>query len=379
VALFVDSVRNGENQSDINVNQSVRRRSRRWLGPILLTLSTAIVVGVAASPSPFVLEQPGPVFDTLGVVTVGTAEVPLIDIPKQRTYPTKGSLSMLTVSIAGNRDNPVSWFEVIPAWFNPSKAVVPVNLIYPVGTSVAQSSQQSKIEMDVSQQEAIAAALGELNYSYTSVLTVAGTVPGGPAEKILLANDTIVSVNGEKFTDVSQLRTAIAANGVAKPAEVIVQRAGTTRTFSIVPNLSDSTPAVPVLGILVSSKYTFPFDIKIQLNNVGGPSAGQMFALGIIDKLTPGSLTGGADVAGTGTITGSGQIGAIGGIRQKLYGAVASGAKYFLAPASNCDEVTGHIPAGLRVISVSTLTDSLAALTGIAAHDTASLPSCPAG
>jgi PDZ domain-containing protein len=90
-------------------------------------------------------------------------------------------------------------------------------------------------------------------------------------------------------------------------------------------------------------------------------------------------LTGGAAIAGTGTITGSGQIGAIGGIRQKLYGAVAAGAKYFLAPASNCDEVTGHVPAGLQVIAVSSLNDSLAALTGIAAHDTASLPRCPAG
>ena len=377
MALFVDTVSNGGTQSDSNANQLPRRRRGRWVGPTLLALATAIVVGVAASPSPFVLEQPGPVFDTLGVVTVGKSDVPLIDIPKQRTYPTSGSLSMLTVSIAGNRDNPVSWFEVIPAWFNPSKAVVPVDLVYPVGTSVEQSSEQSKIEMDVSQQEAIAAALGELNYRYTSILSVAGTVPTGPAANILLPDDTVVSVNGEKFTDVSQLRAAVAANGVAKAAVVVVERAGTIRTFSIVPELSTSTPQVPVLGILVSSTYTFPFDVKIQLNNVGGPSAGQMFALGIIDKLTPGSLTGGAAIAGTGTITGSGQIGAIGGIRQKLYGAVAAGAKYFLAPTSNCDEVTGHIPAGLQVIAVSTLNDSLAALTGIAADDTASLPSCP--
>jgi PDZ domain-containing protein len=372
VALFRDSDSGG----DINYTAS---RRRRWLGPSLLVVAVAIVVGIAGSPSPFVVEQPGPVFDTLGAVTVENSEIPMIDIPTQETFPTEGSLSMLTVSILGNRESPVSWIEVVPAWFDPSKAVVPVDVVYPAGTTVQQSSEQSKIEMDISQQEAIAAALGELNYSYTSVLTVAGTVPTGPAENILLANDTIVSVNGEKFTDVSQLRAAIAANGVTKPAEVIVDRAGTARTFSIVPNLSDSVPPVPVLGILVSSEYSFPFDIEIQLNNVGGPSAGQMFALGIIDKLTPGSLSGGAAVAGTGTITGGGQIGAIGGIRQKLYGAVNSGAKYFLAPASNCDEVSGHIPAGLQVIAVSTLKDSLAGLKGIATGDTAALPGCPVG
>jgi len=368
VALFADN----------DINFPPRRRRRRWLGPTLLAIAALTIVGVAVSPSPFVVEQPGPVFDTLGAVTVDSKAVPLINIPVQQTYPTEGSLSMLTVSIAGNRDNPLTWLEVIPAWLNPSKAVVPVDAIYPVGTTVQQSSDQSKIEMDISQQEAIAAALGELKYPFTSVLTVAGTDAKGPAANVLLADDTVVSINGQTFTDVSELRAAVAANGVTKAAVVVVMRAGVEKTVSITPHLSDSAQPVPVLGILVSSKYTFPFDISIQLQNVGGPSAGQMFALGIIDKLTPGALTGGADVAGTGTITGGGEIGAIGGIRQKLYGALNSGAKYFLAPASNCDEVTGHIPAGLQVVAVSTLKDSLAALKGIASGDTASLPGCPA-
>jgi PDZ domain-containing protein len=355
-----------------------RRRRRSWLGSTLLAIAAVTVVAVAASPSPFVVEQPGPVFDTLGVVTVDNAEVPLIDIPVQETFPTEGSLSMLTVSIAGNRDNPLSWFEVLPAWLDPSKAVVPVDVIYPVGTTVQQSSDQSKIEMDISQQEAVAAALSALEYPFTSVLTVAGTDENGPAVNVLLVDDVVVSVNGATFTDVSELRAAVAANGITEAAVVVVERAGEEKTLSIVPHLSASAQPVPVLGILVSSQYTFPFDITIQLENVGGPSAGQMFALGIIDKLTPGSLTGGADVAGTGTITGGGEIGAIGGIRQKLYGALNAGAKYFLAPASNCDEVTGHVPDGLQVIAVSTLADSLFALDGIASGDTAALPSCPA-
>ena len=125
--------------------------------------------------------------------------------------------------------------------------------------------------------------------------------------------------------------------------------------------------------------YTFPFEVMIQLNNVGGPSAGQMFALGIIDKLTTGKLNGGDHVAGTGTIDNEGNVGAIGGIRQKMYAAKDAGNSWFLAPQSNCDEVTGHIPSGLTVFAVKTLDDSLAVMKAISSHSsTAGLPSCPA-
>jgi PDZ domain-containing protein len=104
-----------------------------------------------------------------------------------------------------------------------------------------------------------------------------------------------------------------------------------------------------------------------------------MFALGIIDTLTPGELNGGRNVAGTGTISADGTVGPIGGIQQKLWGAVGAGADYFLAPASNCDEVVGHVPPGLRVFSVETLDDSLAVLSAIRDKgDLDALPTCTA-
>ncbi len=134
----------------------------------------------------------------------------------------------------------------------------------------------------------------------------------------------------------------------------------------------------PVIGVFVGGDYEFPFEVRIQLENVGGPSAGMMFALGIVDKLTPGELNGGLEVAGTGTISGSGEVGAIGGIRQKLWGAQRAGADWFLAPASNCAEVAGQVPAGLTVVAVDTLDDAIGALEAIAADDTASLPACAA-
>ena len=105
-----------------------------------------------------------------------------------------------------------------------------------------------------------------------------------------------------------------------------------------------------------------------------------MFALGIIDTLTPGSLNGGEKVAGTGTISADGTVGPIGGIRQKLWGAKDAGADWFLAPESNCDEVVGHVPDGLRVFAVEDLDDSLAVLDAIRdGGDLDALPTCDAG
>jgi len=132
-----------------------------------------------------------------------------------------------------------------------------------------------------------------------------------------------------------------------------------------------------LIGITLRTDYDFPIDVTIQLDNVGGPSAGMMFALGIIDTLTEGELNGGQNVAGTGTIDAAGTVGPIGGIRQKLYGARDAGAEFFLAPAANCDEVVGHVPDGLQVIRTATLDESLDALEVIAdGGDLDALPTC---
>ena len=357
-----------------------RRRGGGWFGWSLLGFALVAITVVALLPSPYVIEKPGPVFDTLGTVPIEGEDVPLIDIPMEETYPTTGSLSLLTVSIVGNRESPLRWFETATAWLDPSKAVVPIDQVYPQGVTVEQSSEASRVQMEVSQQEAIAAALDRLGYDFTSTLTIAGLTEGSPSDGQIEEGDVIVSLNDTSYLYVSQMREAIAANGVDKPMTLVVEREGVEKTFEITPELSPengTAERVPVLGVLISNAYDFPFDVTIQLENVGGPSAGQMFALGIIDKLTKGDLNGGEDVAGTGTITGEGDVGPIGGIRQKMYGALNAGASYFLAPVENCDEVTGHIPDGLSVFAVDDLDDSMAALAGIASGETAGLPACP--
>lgn len=357
------------------------RRSRaKRVGWVLLVAALLGTFGFALVPAPYVVEQPGPVFNTLGKVEFNKAQVPLIEIPGQKTYPTGGSLDMLTVSVVGNREQAPSWLEVAQAWIDPSKAVVPVDAIFPAGESVQQSNKQDAVDMANSQKDAVAAALISLGYSLPSTLTVGGFSPSSPAVKILKVGDAITAIDGVAVNTVLGLRAEVAKTGAGVPVNLDIVRAGKASTVSVTPVLSTEKPAVPIIGIFPAIAYTFPFDVKIQLQNVGGPSAGQMFALGIIDKLTPGKLNGGANVAGTGTINADGQIGPIGGIRQKLYGARAAGATWFLAPYTNCNEVTGHVPKGITVLAVKTLADSLTALKAISSHSsTAGLLSCPAG
>jgi Lon-like protease len=363
--------------TDISPDPQPGHRRRR-VGWTILGVGLVGVVVVAAIPAPFVIEQPGPVYDTLGTVTIEGEQVPMIQIPDETTYPTDGSLDMLTVSIRGNREELPSWLEIASAYFDPSKAVVPVDLIYPTGVSLEDSNTQGAVDMENSQKEAIAAALTELGYTFPSTVTVVEASTGSPSDGVLSAGDVLLSVNGVSFADVTGLRAQIAENGVDKAAVVDIMRDGQPKTVSITPTLTTGAEPVPIIGIIAGADYDFPIDVKIQLENVGGPSAGMMFALGIIDKLTEGNLTGGETVAGTGTISGSGEVGPIGGIQQKLYGARKAGAEWFLAPASNCDEVTGHVPGGLTVFSVATLDEALDALAAIeSGASTSSLPTCP--
>jgi Lon-like protease len=364
--------------TDLDPDPPARRRASGWVGWTLLLVALVGAVVVALLPAPYVIEQPGPVYDVLGDVTVNGDQVPMIQIPMEETFPTEGSLDMLTVRVLGSPDSLPNWLDVATAYLDPSRAIVPVEEIYPPGVTSEQSTEQGKVDMANSQKEAIAAALTYLGNEVPSTLSVAEVQAGGPSDGLLEVGDIIETINGETFPDVTGLRAAIADNGVSQPAEVTVLRAGVSTTLRINPELSTGDNPAPILGIVVASDYDFPFTVTIQLENVGGPSAGMMFALGIVDKLTPGALNGGEAVAGTGTISSTGEVGPIGGIRQKMWGARSAGAHWFLAPSSNCDEVTGHIPGGLTVLSVSTLDDAMTALAAIRSDgSTAGLPTCP--
>lgn len=358
----------------------VRRRGHT-AGWISLAVAFVLLGVLALAPSPYVVQQPGPVFDTLGTVPVGEEgdEVPMIEVEGADTFETDGSLDMLTVSVVGTPEQRPTWFEVATAWFDASKAVLPIDSVYPPGVTSEQRDEENQTLMTDSQQTAIAAALRSLDYDIGQQVTIGDISEGSPAEGAFEVGDVIERANGEDVTDVAALRRIIADNGASAPVSFDVLRDGQELSIDVTPaeqTLDDGSTGVAV-GVIATSTYDFPIDVSIQLDNVGGPSAGMMFALGIIDKITEGSLTDGRTVAGTGTIDDAGVVGPIGGIRQKLYGARDAGAELFLAPASNCDEVVGHVPDGLDVYAVATLDDALDVLEATGeGGDTDALTSC---
>ena len=352
----------------------VQRRSR-VVGWLMLGLSAIIAVGLTFFPAPYVIDNPGPTYDTLGSVSVGDGEFDLISISGAQTYDTSGELRLTTVTRTGNPESLPGWLDVLAGWADPSRTVIPVSVAYPPGVTVEASREAAVIDMNNSQQEAIAAALSYVGVAYTSLLTVNEAMDNGPSAGVLLSEDVILQAGGEYVNDVTRLREIIAESGTQVPLPMVVERSGEEIDLEVLPRMSEGEDRVPMIGILVSGKYDFPLDIDIALDNVGGPSAGAMFALGIVEKLTSEDLTNGTVIAGTGTISAKGEVESIGGIRHKLHGARNDGATVFLAPLGNCGDVVGHIPEGLQVIPMATLDDAIASLEAL--RDGAPVPSCP--
>ncbi|MCO4250940.1 signal protein PDZ [Pseudarthrobacter sp. MDT3-26] len=339
---------------------------------MMLSGVLALGLGIAAVtvPVPYVVESPGPTFNTLGQ-SQGSA---VISVTGHETYPANGNLDLTTVYVDGGPNGPVSVLGAFTAWLDGSKSVHPVEMLYPSGTTKEEADEQSSVAMTSSQENAVASALKELDIPFGQQLQAAGLPDGSPSAGKVENGDIFGSINGIPITSLAVVQEELAA-GQGAPATLVVQRAGESVTQTITP--MNNGAGRYILGVMLKYLFTFPFDVKISLDKVGGPSAGLMFSLGIIDTVTPGDLTGGKHVAGTGTITPDGTVGPIGGIRQKMLGARAGGATVFLAPAENCDDVVGHVPEGLQVLKVENIADARRAveLAG-SGQDTGALPVC---
>ena len=181
---------------------------------------------------------------------------------------------------------------------------------------------------------------------------------------MLEPGDELLEIDGEPVATDPELRAAIQAAGTGAEVELGIRRDGVARTVTLTTAPRSEEDPSPVIGVVPGAAYDFPVEVEIRLGDVGGPSAGMMFALGLYDTLTPGALVGGQHVAGTGTITADGAIGAIGGVRQKMYGARDAGASWFLLPAANCAHVD-EVPDGLTVFAVETLDEALQVVAAI--------------
>jgi PDZ domain-containing protein len=329
---------------------------------VLIALAVAVV-----SPVPYVALTPGPTLNTLGV----SGSKPLIQVKGHPIYPTTGHLNMVTVSFLGGPGTNFNIFAALRAWLSPDDAVVPQQEIFTPGQTPQQVARQDSEQMANSQQTATAAAFCQVGIRFTTTDTVQATVRGMPAAGRLQRGDVITAVDGAAVSCHAPAGTLIKARRPGAPVQLTVLRHGRTFRFRLA---TTDVQGQPEIGVQIVESFVFPFSVTISIGNIGGPSAGLMFALGIIDKITPDNLAGGRFVAGTGEIQASGTVLPIGGIQQKMAGARAAGATIFLTPAANCPDTTGAVPAGMRVIKVSSLAGAVSDLEALKAGKP--VPSC---
>ncbi|HWG60143.1 MAG TPA: PDZ domain-containing protein [Streptosporangiaceae bacterium] len=335
--------------------------SRRSLTLVIAGIGVVVAAAIAALlPVPYVILSPGPTLNTLGRISSG----PLIQVSGHPTYPTKGHLNLVTVSFVGGPGNGFNIFTALRGWLTPHDAVVPEQELFPAGQSAQQVVRQDTQQMTGSQQAATAAALSVLKIHYAAVDTISGTEKGMPAASVLRRGDVITAVDGTPVTSTADAGTLIRRHSPGSRLNLTILRGGKTEHVTV---KTADVNGHSVVGVLVTESFRFPFNVKIRVGNIGGPSAGLMFALGIVDKLTPGDLTGGKFVAGTGEISPNGAVLPIGGIQQKLAGARSAGATIFLTPAQNCADAKGAVPAGMRLVKVTSLQGALKDLAAIRA------------
>jgi PDZ domain-containing protein len=344
----------------------------------LLVAGIAVVAAALAAallPVPYVVLSPGPTLNTLGTAGGGQQ---LIQISGHPVSHTSGHLNMVTVDYSGGPGDEINIFTALRAWLSPHNAVVPQQEIFGTGQSAQQVQQQDVVQMTGSQQTAAAAALTVLHIPFHTFVEVAATELGMPAAQVLKAGDIITAVDGVPV-NVNTVGTQIRSHPVGTVLHLTVRRNGKTKQLSVksVKAAGAGGTAEPQIGVEITPRYTFPFQIKFSVGDIGGPSAGMMFALGIIDKLGHIDLTGGRFIAGTGELASPDPAAAvqpIGGIQQKMAGARAQGATVFLSPAANCSDALGALPAGMKLIKVSTLAGAVRALEALKAGR--SVPSC---
>ncbi|MEA1902337.1 MAG: S16 family serine protease [Actinomycetota bacterium] len=326
------------------------QHSKKWPLYVMGALfAVGILGGIAWNVElPYLAFSAGPVSDAADAIVADEVTV----------YPPDGELLMLTVV-----SQDVNIFEAVIAGFDPTIDLVRKQAVRRAGETDEEYRNRVLQQMDDSNFRSIAVALTELGYELVPTEVVINEfVEGVPAAEVLQLGDTIVAVDGVSVSSVAEIRPLLEDLGVGDVLVVTVDRDGTSLELAVELAERDDQPGTPMIGVILGELTEPPFPIEIQAGDVGGPSAGMMHTLAIIDTLTEGELTDGEVIAGTGTIRLDGTIGSIGGIRQKVVAAEAAGASYILVPEGNYESALTAERDDIEIVSVATLDDALAFL-----------------
>jgi PDZ domain-containing protein len=333
-----------------------------------------LAIAATALPVPYLSQQPGPVFNTLG--SLGEQE--FIEIANADTYLTSGQLDMTTVREVGGPQRTITLGEAVYGWLHPDISVIPRRASYPDDITAEQARTQSTRAFASSQEIALGAVLRELGIPFTENVFVVDVISDRPAALYLKSNDQIISVNGVAVDSIGGTIEEVRKTTPGNKATIVILRDGSELVFEIPTVAAPDSESAGSIGAFLTSEINSEIEANFADQRVGGPSAGLVFALAIYDQLTPGELVADAHIAVTGTITTTGEVGSIGGIRQKMIGAKNAGATVFLLPIENCAEAIQRIPDGLRAIPVKTLREAISVLEKLKSDASGDLPTCSA-
>lgn len=330
-----------------------------FLAGFLMLVGVAIAIAWPIKV-PYYTLSPGPLYDTTDFVYV---------VGEDTQFEVDGEMFFLTVAL-----REANVFEYVAGQLNPKVEVTPRQNIRPSGVSSEDLRRENLARMEQSKTDATFVALTRLGYEPTYTGTgalVIETIPGSAADGVLLADDVIVGIDGTDVEFRSDVLDVLAEREIGDTITLDIERTiDGSDTVEVVPvdivlgaHTDDDTR--PMVGVLLDNNapiVEFPVDVETDTQNIGGPSAGMMFTLEIINQLTEQDLTGGERIAGTGTIDRDGRVGGIGGVKQKVYGAIDAGAAVVLVPASNYDDALEAADDKIVVVRVETIDDALAYL-----------------
>ena len=313
------------------------KRWAAWVPPLALGVILFLV------PLPYFVISPGPAKDV----------IPLIKIKGRTTHPTTGHFLLTAVLL--NRSN---LYDAAYGWLRPEASVVPEDQILRPGETPQEEQQVARSEMDTSKIDAAIVALTEYaGYPkrHGPGVLIEQVVPGTPAEGKLFAGDVVLAVDGHRVDSPDDLSRRIKAIGLGNSGQFTVRAVGKTRNPRIVPGRVEGVKGP---GVGVTAVHNFPFDVSISSGDIGGPSAGLMWTLGLIDLLTPGELTKGRTIAGTGQILPDGTVHPVGGVEQKVAAAEDAGASIFFLPAEE-EGLARSVASRMRLVPVRSSEDAV--------------------
>lgn len=315
---------------------------------------------------PYAAEGPGPTFDTLSEIE-GT---PVVDVEGAETLDTGGQLNMTTVSVRTN----MSLGQALARWAMTEDTFVPIEQVLPPDRSEEETREFNQQMFVASEASATVAAMHYLGKPTT--VNVHDVMQGAAADGVLRKGDKILTIDGQKIVKPSDVQDVVFAKAPGDRVALRILRDDTEQDLNVELKENPHEKGKPMLGILMDSAPADGLKVHYNLNDIGGPSAGMMFSLAVIDKLTPGELNGGKFVAGTGTINDDGEVGPIGGITHKIRGSRDEGAELFLAPKGNCPSVKKADAGDMTVAAVSTLQEAVDAMEAFA--EGRDVPTCEA-